>query len=483
MASAAQLLEQGPRVVNVGLEDFARDLERTGTPGVHLGWAPHVAASHALLAARMADAVVADAGLSGLIQRANHEALARIVRAQPVLVDIRRALDVVPGMTPTTILHAGPPIPFAQMCGPMRGAVIGALMYEGLAPTPEAAERLAASGKIAFDPCHDHRAVGPMAGVLSPSMPVLVVRNEAAGLEAYASMNEGWGRTLRFGAFDRSVIERLAWMERVLAPTLRDAIAALGGINVKAMTAQALHMGDECHNRDIAATNLLFKTLTPYIIEQERPTAQIHEVILFLSQHEHFFLNVSMAACKATLIAAQGIPFSSMVTVIARNGVDVGIKVSGLGEQWFTAPAPVPEGLYFPGYTAEHANPDMGDSAISETCGIGAFCMGAAPAIVQFVGGTPADALDWTHKMYEITVGTNPAFTLPALDFAGAPTGVDVRRVVETGITPIINTGIAHKEPGYGLVGAGIAQAPLACFTAALEAMAEVFRRETEEQG
>lgn len=482
MSSIQTLLRTGPVVINLGLEDFARDLATAGVPVTHLEWRPHVGSDFSMLAARLTAARDEEIGLPSLIDRANQEVLRRIVQAQPVLVDIRPAGEVVPGMTNHSIFHAGPPIPFQRMCGPMQGAVIGALLYEGLAASEEEAWALAASGGIRFDPCHDHQAVGPMAGVLSPSMPVLVVQNTTHGTVAYASMNEGWGRTLRFGAYDPTVLERLRWMQDVLAPVLRDTLHALGGINVKTLTAQALHMGDECHNRDIAATNLFFKTVAPVIAELDHPITHIREVLRFLGQHEHFFLNVSMAACKATLLAAHGVSFSSVATVIARNGVEVGIKVSGLGERWFTAPAPIPDGLYFPGQSPADANPDMGDSAISETCGIGAFCMGAAPAIVRFVGGTPADALEYTLKMGEITVGSNPSFTLPPLDFAGAPTGVDVRRVLETGITPVINTGIAHKKPGHGLVGAGISWAPIGCFTSAIAAMAEVFEREREEQ-
>lgn len=481
-SQATALLREGPAVLNVGVAEFARDLERSGAPVAHLDWRPHVPAAISLKGARLTGEARDSRGIGALIRRANLEILDRIVKAQPVLVDIRPAREVVPGMTDRSILHAGPPIAFEQMCGPMKGAVVGALIYEGLAKTAAEAMALAGSGQIQFDPCHDHQAVGPMAGVLAPSMPVLVVRNSTYDTVAYASMNEGWGRTLRFGAFDSSVIDRLRWIEQVLAPVLREAIQKLNGINVKVLTAQALHMGDECHNRDIAATNLFFKLVAPVIAGLERPRTEIQQVLEFLGQHEHFFLNISMAACKATLLAAHGVAFSSVVTVVARNGVEVGIKVAGLGERWFTAPAPVPDGLFFPGFSAELANPDMGDSAISETCGIGAFCMGAAPAIVQFVGGTPADALDYTLRMFEITTGRNPSFTLPTLDFIGAPTGIDVLRVVETGITPVINTGIAHKEPGHGLVGAGVSWAPMGCFTGAVEAMADLFGREMEEQ-
>jgi len=408
-----------------------------------------------------------------LIQEANQAAVTKIIQAEPVLVDLRPALEAIPGMTPRTILHAGPPVSWEKMCGPMRGAVMGALLYEGLARSPEESARLAASGEIEFAPCHSRQAVGPMAGIISPSMPVMVVENRENGNLAYATMNEGWGRTLRFGAFDEEVIERLKWMERVLAPALREAIRRLGGINVKTLTAQALHMGDECHNRDLAATSLFFKQVAPVLASLDLDRRALREVLNFLGQHEHFFLNISMAACKASLDAAHHLPHSSIVTVMARNGVEIGMRVSGLGDRWFTAPAPIPEGLYFPGYAEADANPDMGDSAISETLGLGAFIMGNAPAIVNFVGGTPEEAMRLTEEMYEITTGKNPSFPLPALSFRGAPVGIDVRKVVSTGILPVINTGIAHKEPGHGLVGAGLARVPIKCFEDALRALAE----------
>jgi hypothetical protein len=426
---------------------------------------PHLAR----LVAELADD---DEGIGARIAAANREAVARLTRAEPTWVDVRPAREALADMSETTILHAGPPIEWGRMCGAMRGGIIGALLYERLAATPEEAEQLAASGAIRFAPCHARDAVGPMAGIVSASMPVLVVENLAGGTRAFATMNEGWGRTLRFGAFDPPVIERLRWMETVLGPALRGAVQHLGGISVRALTARALHMGDEAHNRDLAGTSLLFKTLAPALAAGDLPRADLAAVLDFLSRQEHFFLNLSMAACKAMLLAADDLPYSTLVTAIARNGVEVGVRVSGLGQAWHTAPATVPQGLYFPGYSEADANPDLGDSAISETAGIGAFVMGAAPAIVQFVGGTPDEALAYTQAMYRLTLAENPHYTLPALNFRGAPLGIDVRRVVELNLAPVINTGIAHREPGHGLVGAGVVSAPLGAFEAALRAMA-----------
>lgn len=464
------LLRPDLALINQGLAHFADGPIAHGARVVNVDWTPPGRGDPEL--ARLVAELADDAdGLGAKIAAANRLAFERLITADPVWVDVRPARDALADMTPTTILHAGPPIEWERMCGAMRGGIIGALLYEGLASTPEEAEQLAGSGQIQFAPCHLRNAVGPMAGIVSPSMPMMVVENKSGGTRAFATMNEGWGRTLRFGAYDEAVLQRLRWMETVLAPALREAVQKLGGVNIKALTARALHMGDEAHNRDLAGTSLLFKDLAPALAECELPRADLAAVLNFLSRQEHFFLNVSMAACKAMLLAADNLPHSTLVTAIARNGVEVGIRVSGLGATWFTAPATVPHGLYFPGFSEADANPDLGDSAISETAGIGAFVMGAAPAIVQFVGGTPADARRYTEAMYRITLGENPHYTLPPLDFRGAPTGIDVRKVVETNVTPVINTGIAHKEPGHGLVGAGVVSAPPACFEAALRAI------------
>jgi hypothetical protein len=407
------------------------------------------------------------------IEQANAEVIARMFSARPVLVDLQRALDVVPGMTRTTVLHAGPPIEWARMCGPMRGGVIGALIYEGLAADAAEAERLAASGAIDFSPCHHHGAVGPMAGIISASMPVYVVENRTHGNRSYATQNEGLGKVLRYGAYDEGVIGRLKWMEQTLAPTFRMAIRQSEGIDLKSIIAQALQMGDECHNRNAASGLLLLREIALRLATTDAGKEATQEVLRFVAGNPLFFLNLSMAACKATMDAAHGVAYSTVVTAMARNGVEIGIRVSGLGDRWFTAPAPRVEGLYFAGFSAQDANPDLGDSTITETAGIGGFAMAAAPAIVQFVGGNYARALAITRSMAEITVAKNASYQIPALDFEGSPTGIDVRKVVETGIAPAINTGIAHREPGVGQVGAGLTAAPLEMFAQALLAMGE----------
>jgi hypothetical protein len=408
------------------------------------------------------------------INAANQKAVEKVLNAQPVLVDIGIAGEVIPGMTKKTILHAGPPITWQKMSGPMRGAVMGALIYEGLAGDIKEAEELAASGEITFDPCHHHNAVGPMAGIVSASMPVFIVQNKTEGNYAYCTLNEGLGKVLRYGAYSPEVIQRLKWMEKVLAPAIKEALEIVGEINLKNLIAQAIQMGDECHNRNKAGTSLFMREIAPGLVQTKNSPETIAEVFKFISGNDHFFLNLSMPACKCTMDAAHGIESSTMVTAMARNGTEFGIRVSGLGDRWFTGPASIVDGLYFPGYSSKDANPDIGDSVISETAGIGGFAMAAAPAIVKFVGGTAKDAINYTLSMYEITIAENNAFGIPVLEFRGTPTGIDIRKVVETGILPAINTGIAHKEPGVGQVGAGLVKPPVNCFEDALVAFAEM---------
>jgi hypothetical protein len=350
---------------------------------------------------------------------------------------------------------------------------MGALMYEDLAATPEEAATLAASGKIDFEPCHHHSAVGPMAGVISSSMPVWIVRNKTAGTTAYCTLNEGLGKVLRYGGLGPEVIQRLKWMEATLAPVLKEAIGIHGEVDLRVLIAQAVQMGDEGHNRDKAGTSLLISELASPILKAPASEDEKSRVLDFMHRNDHFFLNLTMPAAKSCLDAVTGIEACSWVTAMARNGTDFGIRISALGETWFTAPAPVVRGLYLPGYGEEDANPDIGDSTICETYGIGGFAMAAAPAIAEFVGGTPADALEFTRRMYAITAGASKHYRIPALGFRGTPTGIDVIKVVEKGIVPAVNTGIAHKDPGIGQVGAGLVEPPMACFEEAFAALCE----------
>jgi len=463
------LFAQDLKVVNIGLQGFATNIGAAGGKVTHLSWAPPAGADAALgwqLAGMIGDP---------RIETANRSAYARYLTAQPRLVDLVLARDAIPGLAvgERRILHSGPPIAWADMCGPQQGAISGAILYEGWANTLDAAEALGASGAVALEPCHEHAAVGPMAGIISPSMPVWVVENTATGNRAFCNLNEGLGKVLRFGANAPDVLDRLRWLGTEFFNAMQVAVRGLTDPDLKPMMAQALHMGDELHNRNAAASALLFKRLALSLLRSKLEGGVVQRALAFVAGNDHFFLNISMAACKSMSDAAHGVPGSSMVTVMARNGVNFGIRLSGTGDQWFQAPANPVNGLYFPGYSVEDAAADLGDSAITETNGLGGFAMAASPAIVQFVGGTPADATANSRRMLSITLGSNPAFTLPALNFGGTPAGIDARLVADSGVLPIINTGIAHKKAGVGQIGAGITTAPMACFSDALAALAD----------
>lgn len=407
------------------------------------------------------------------IGEANESAVERMMESRPMLTGLALAKDVIPGMKENLLLHAGPPIAWDRMSGPLRGAVMGALIFEGLAADEEEAAAKAASGEIEFAPCHEHQSVGPMAGVISPSMAVYEIEDATHGHKSYSNLNEGYGKVLRYGAYSEEVIDKLRWMNDTMAASLQAALTAREGIDLRALLAEALHMGDEGHNRNKAGSLLYLKQLAPALAEAVESAEVEAEVVAFLGDNALSVLNPVMAACKAMTDAAHGVEGSTIVTAMARNGTDFGLRVSGLEDQWFTAPAGVPDGLYFPGYDSQDANPDIGDSTITETAGIGGFAMAAAPAIVNFISGTPQDALNATLEMYEITVAEHKFFTIPALDFRGTPTGIDIRKVVELDTTPRINTGIAHREPGVGQVGAGLVRPPMEIFREALVAFAD----------
>ena len=410
------------------------------------------------------------------IDQANRIAVERMMAARPVLKGLATAREVIPGMSDDLLLHAGPPIEWARASGPLRGAVIGALLFEGRARDEAGAAALVERGEVRLEPCHHHGAVGPMAGVISPLMKVYVVEDATHGHRTFSNLNEGYGKVLRYGAFSSDVLTKLRWMNDFLAPVLSRAIALLDGIDLRTLIAEALHMGDEGHNRNKAGSLLFLKLLAP-AVARVNPAREIHaEVLKFLGENPLSVLNPVMAACKAMADAAHGVEGSTIVSTMARNGTDFGIRVSGLGDRWLTAPSQVPDGLYFPGFSSADANPDIGDSTITETAGLGAFAMAAAPAIVTFIGGTPRDALNASLEMYEITAAEHSHFTIPALGFRGTPVGIDLRKVVELGITPRVNTGIAHRQAGVGQVGAGLVRPPMEIFEAALVAFAESYR-------
>lgn len=452
-------------VINVGLAQFAETIVAAGGRATQLEWSPPALGDRALGMA------LARLTRHEKVEQANEKAFAAFLNASPVLRGIGSARETLGKMGERMLLHAGPPVAWRDMCGPMQGAIVGAILYEGWAREAKTARQLAASGEIAFAPCHHHAAVGPMAGIISPSMPLWIVENAANGGRAYSNFNEGLGKALRFGAYGPEVLARLAWMQKTLAPALARTLAALGGIELKPLVAQALIMGDEVHNRNAAASSLLLRRLAPALARARLSEDDLAQVLEFIAGNEHFFLNISMALAKVSLDAAHGVRGSSLVTVMSRNGVEFGIRVSGLGDRWFTAPAGAIDGLYFAGYAPTDAARDLGDSSITETAGLGGFSMAAAPAIVKFVGGTPEDATANSLRMRHITLGESNVFQLPALDFRGAPCGIDLRKVVDTGIEPVINTGIAHREAGIGQIGAGLTRAPLACFTQALAAL------------
>jgi hypothetical protein len=408
-----------------------------------------------------------------IIETANREALRRMAEAEPVLIDVRPAAELIAGLGPLMVLHAGPPLAWTEMCGPLRGAIAGAILYEGWATDLAAAENLAATGKIAFHPNHHFDAVGPMTGMTTASMPLMVVENRRFGNRAYCALNEGLGKVMRFGANGPEVIERLRWLASTLGPALGAALREHGGIKLKPIIARGLAMGDEMHQRNIACSSLFLRAMAPDLARKVADRETLAQIFAFIGGNDQFFLNIAMAMGKAIMDPVKGIAASTIVTAMSRNGSTFGIRVSATGEQWFTAPVEMPKGLYFPGFSAADGNPDIGDSAIVETIGLGGMAMAAAPAVAGFVGaGSAADALNYTRRMYEITVARNADWTLPTLDFAGTPMGIDIRKVLETGLVPVINTGIAHREPGLGQVGAGIVRAPLACFEKALVAFA-----------
>jgi hypothetical protein len=472
MSRISDLFKSKPHVINVGIESFKDDLLQQGAEVIHLEWTPPGRGNPALIAALDK---FESPELMEKIEAANRLAVERIINSQPVLIGYDQAINCVPGMTKTTILHAGPPITWNKMNGPMKGAVTGAIVFEGLAKDVEEAAKLAASGEITFSPCHEHNCVGSMAGVTSASMFMHIVENKTYGNIAYTNLSEQLAKILRMGANDQSVIDRLIWMRDVFGPILRDAMKLNpNGIDLRLMLSQALHMGDECHNRNVAGTTLLIQALTPYILQTDYTIEQKKEVFDFVASSDYFSGPTWMAMAKCALDAAHGIENSTIVTTMARNGVEFGIRVSGMpGNTWFTGPAQKVIGPMFAGYKPEDSGLDIGDSAITETYGFGGFAMATAPAIVALVGGTVEDAIGFSTRMKEITTTENSNITIPLLDFMGLPTGIDVRKVIQTGIMPVINTAIAHKDAGIGMIGAGITYPPVEAFEKALLALSE----------
>ena len=470
MDKSRELFSSKLEVINLGVSSFGEELRKKGTSVVDVDWKPP-GGSIALL--KSLEKLLAEK--ADLISRANERACQVLLDSKPRWVGLETAIDVIPGMHENLICHAGPPISWDRMCGPMRGGVIGGLIYEGLAENADDARSLAASGKIEFAPCHHFNAVGPMAGILTPSMPVCVFENEEYSNFSYCTLNEGLGKVLRYGAFSEEVIRGLNWLRDVLYPVLKKLLKAHGPVDMKSLISQALQMGDEGHNRNRAGTSLIIREMAPFLVKLDVDRDDLSRVFQFLHENDHFFLNLSMGAAKCTVDAIEALEYSSTITTMARNGTDFGIRLASLDNRWFTAQASIVDGLYLPGFSSEDAARDIGDSVITETVGTGGFAMAAAPAIAKFVGGSPADALATSLRMYEITNSENRAYQIPALDFRGSPTGIDLLKIVGKGILPAINTGIAHKDPGVGMVGAGLVKPPMKCFIEAAEAFLEKY--------
>jgi hypothetical protein len=462
------LLSSPPAIVAAGVDVFSDALRAQGAQVHDVDWRPPGFGDPADLAAIALDPRRA---------AANRTAVERLLAAGSQLVDVRPARDVL-DLADRTLLHSGPPLTWETASGPMRGALIGACLFEGWARDVEEAERMLGAGEITLDPCHHHRTVGPMAGVTSPSMWMWCLADPVNGGEAFCNLNEGLGKVLRMGAFSDEVLTRLAWMRDVLGPVLADAVRSRSGdpLDVKAILAQMLQMGDEGHNRNRAGSLVALRELSPAIVAVDAPSSDIAAVLAFIGGNEHFFLNLGMPTAKLAMDAARDVPGSSMVTVMARNGTEFGIRTAGTGDRWFTGPAQTPVGLFLGDYGPDDANPDIGDSTIMETYGVGGFAMAAAPAIVRFVGGSVPDALATTERMYQLTLTENPAMAIPIMGFRGSPTGIDVLKVARTGWLPQINTGMAGRVAGTGQVGAGLVQPPQECFEQALKALAEESR-------
>jgi hypothetical protein len=451
------------RLLTAGVDLLADAAAAQGVEVQRVSWRPPMPGTTADLARVMADRRRG---------AANAEALRRVTSTDAYLVDVLPATAAI-GLSRNEFLHAGPPIVWDRASGPLRGALMGAAALEGLVHEPEAAAALFASGTgYTLEPCHHRSAVGPMAGVVSASMWLFVVEDPVSRRRTYCSLNEGLGKVLRYGAYSPEVLDRLRWMSDVLGPLLQRAVRARGPIDLRAILAQMLQMGDEGHNRNRAGTLMFLREVLPQLIESGAPAADVAAAIRFISGNDHFFLNLAMPACKLTLDGARGIDGSTMVVAMARNGTDFGIQVSGTGDEWFTGPAQLAQGLFLGGFGPDDANPDIGDSAITETAGLGGFAMAAAPAIVRFVGGDVESALETSRRMREITLGEHPMYQLPILNFRGSAIGIDVTKVVRTQILPQINSGMAGKLPGVGQVGAGLVTPPAEIFPKALAALA-----------
>ena len=463
-ASSTPRLPRDIRVVNVGLDLLADSIHRQGRDVVTIDWRiPAAGDEQSIRALQRLMGQQAE-----LIDAANAEVFRRLDTASPMLTGVAKALDVVPRMTDRTILHSGPPLDWLEFCDPLRRSVRATVMAEGWARNRDEAEKLVESGEVTLDSANHHATVAPMATAIGPSDPVFVVGFDE--YTAYSPINQGPGKTAWFGVDEPEAVEHLAWLAQVAGPILRRAISSAGPIDVFAMATNGLHMGDDLHMRTQASGNLLLRHLFGDLIDTS--ARYLADFARFWSANHLFFLNIAMAAAKATTTWASEVPNSSVVTAMARNGTTFGIRVAGAGDDWFIAPAlAVEHAMYYSGYGPDTSAPDIGDSAVLELIGLGGPAAAGSPAVAAFVGGTMADARAVTEQLSHISIGRSSRFTIPTLDYLGTPVGVDIRKVVELQITPSINTGILHRSEGTGQIGAGLAAAPIDVFRAALLAL------------
>jgi hypothetical protein len=449
-------------VVNIGLPLFEAALRDQGQQVIGVDWripgggVPEVVAALTRLLGPQSERV----------EKANAEVIRRLNEGVPMLVGVETARSVIPGLGERDVLHSGPSIAWPDMPDPLQRSIRATVVVEGWADDVAAAGRLVESGEVALRPANESRTVVPMATSIGPSAPVYVVENAAGGVTAYSSINQGSGAVQWFGADNDDALARLRFVRDQVAPVLKQALEGKGPIDVLALAAQGVTMGDDVHLRVQATTNLLLRDLLPYLVRSTHPAAS--DVATFLSGNHLMFLNVAMAAAKSLVEWGADVPDASIVTTMARNGSTYGVRLAGGGD-WFLAPSPpIQDALYYPGQGPETSAPDIGDSSVLELVGLGGPAAANSPAVAGFLGGRMADAIAATRSMQRICAGESPRFRLPILDNIGTPVGVDVRRVVELGITPAVNTGIIHRTDGTGQVGAGVAWAPIECFTAAL---------------
>lgn len=456
------------RVVNLGLPLFAQAVADQGAAVVQVDWRPP-ADGDAVAVRALTDLY---GPRSAAIDAANAEVLRRLDQGVPCLVDVRPALDVVPGMGERMLLHPGPPIAWADVCDPLRRSMRAAVVAEGWAADIAGANALFSSGSVTLGAANEHSTVVPMATALGPSAPVYVVDNAAGGTRAYAPVGQGPGDVAWFGRESAAAIERLVFLREVAGSRMARIVARLAPIDIFAIAAQGVQMGDDVHMRTQASTNLLIRAMLPAIagLGGDPGTVAFCE---YLSTNHLFFLTLAMAAAKSLTLWAEQVQGATIVTTMARNGTTYGVKLAGLDRWFVTGSPPVAEALFYPGYGPQDAAPDIGDSAVLELVGLGGAAAAGSPAVAGFLGGSMADAARATDEMVQICGAESSRFKLPTMDFRGTPLGVDVRKVVETGLTPKVNTGILHARSGTGQVGAGVATAPRAGFREALLALRE----------